>query len=476
MKKILLMMLTVACAFGARATHLMGGDITVKQDSAGYFTLKLSLYRDTSGIPLGTSETVDIYVYNTTSSSYVHTGAMSIPRNIALSTTLLPSFPYGVEVGIYTASGYALSPGQYRFVYSTCCRNGAILNASNPLSESMGLYTDFTVSASNSTPACLSMPVAYFPENLPATYNPLPYDVDGDSLSWSLNTPIGNVVLVSPPTFTSVAGFTAPPAAAGGAFTMNSVTGEITWTPNAVGNYIQSFQINEYRGGVQIGSIIRDMQYVVVAADTTTVPAFQMVSPYQTNTTGEEYNYVYYDPGQPFTFQIAGMNMGASGTLLMESYCSLYQQTVNPATFTTANGSNTVTGTLHWTPAANFTSDVTAVFRLRQGMFTKDFTVVMRKNPNPNSVPTVTSGVKSMKVFPNPAKGSVNISMELASDLNGGIFVYNSLGQMVHVIYEGKLAKGTYNMQDNLNLAAGVYQVVVKGEGKTMQTQALVLQ
>ena len=44
-------------------------------------------------------------------------------------------------------------------------------------------------STNNSTPYFLAPPITYLPVNTQWTYNPLPFDANGDSLVWSLDTP-----------------------------------------------------------------------------------------------------------------------------------------------------------------------------------------------------------------------------------------------------------------------------------------------
>jgi hypothetical protein len=469
MKRILSILLLALFAHKADATHLMGGDMVFHHDTAGY-TLTLSLYRDIGGIPLGQTEIVDLYAYSASTTSYTLIQTFTIPRNMALSTLLLPNFPYGVEVGVYTQPFFGQLPtGQFRFVYSTCCRNGAILNAAQPLNESMILYTDVTIdTANNSTPAFLAMPVAFFPVNTPANYNPLPYDPDADSISWSLNTPIG--MQNGGWSFTNVAGFTTPPADPSGPFTMNPVTGEITWTPDTVGNYIQSFEVKEYKNGVQVGSIIRDMQYVIVPGGNNSAPFFTPVTTYNTNTS-QNYNYMYYFPGQQISFTIQG-NDPENNPMNMTAFSPAFQM-ANPATFSTNSSGNIITGTFLWTPPANYANDVLAVFRLKDGQFTRDFTLLMKKSPFPASVPGVNGSLSNITVFPNPASNKLNVDLELNNSINAEVNLYSAIGQKVKSIYSGKLLKGNNRLTDDLNVVPGIYLLSVKEDGKIIKTVSI---
>lgn len=480
MKKlfILSVLLIFSISFKANATHLMGGDITVGLDSGGStYTLTLSLYRDVLGIPLYSAETVNMYAYNTTTGQYDFVTAYSIPQNTALSTTLLPSFPYGVEVGIYTQT-LSLPAGKYQFIYNTCCRNYAIANASAPGTESLVLYTDLEVfsSTANSTPQCLTMPLAYFPINVPAYYNPLPYDIDGDSLAWSLDTPIGQTsYLYSPsPTPIRVAGFATPPGAATGPFTMNAYTGEITWTPNTLGNFIQAFKIDEYRGGTQIGSIIRDMQYVIIP-DTSTDSIWCSAITATMHDASENTSYIYYTPGTEITYNIDGHCLRASDFLKLDAYGAPFTM-ASPATFTSSRVGTTISGTMKWTPPAGLTKDVIMVFRLTGGIFSTDYTLILRKDPHPSGVATVQGRQSTISVYPNPVHNNINITFNTIKAINSDISIYSVLGQKVKTIYNGYLPKGDHKLNDDINLPAGTYQVVVKDNGAVINTAHVVVE
>ena len=470
MKRLLLITLLIVSNFSAFATHLMGGEIVAKYDSSsGKYVLILTHYRDTLGVPMYTNTTFNIY--KDSLGNYTLLSSNSVPLNTALSQLLLPNFPYGVEVGVYTDT-VTLQPGTYHITNETCCRNGAILNMSTPLSESMVLYTDILVdSANNSTPDFMAMPVAHFPINQPASYNPLPYDPDGDSISWGLNIPIGGVMAGSG-TLVTVNGFVAPAADPTGPFTINPVTGEITWTPDTLGNFVQSFEVTEYKNGVPSGKIIRDMQYVIVPSNGNSSPMYQTVTPYQTNTT-EHYYYYYYTPGQQMTFSIKGSDVDINTNLTFQAFSPVFSLP-NPATFITTGTGMNKTGTLTWTPPIGYSRDEICVFRIGDGQVMKDFTLLLKRKPT--SVENFENVVSGMTVFPNPVKNKIAVNIELSKDVNTTISMYSVLGQKVISIYEGKLMKGTNVLEKEFNVAGGVYYLLVRVEGAIIKTEKIVVE
>lgn len=449
----------------------MGGDLILTNVGANQYEIRLTEYRDTLGIPLYTYETIQQYSYDVLTNTYTLDSTYDLNLNTALSTTLLPSFPYGVEVGVFNDT-LSLPSGQYRFVMSSCCRNAAILNMTDPGSESMVLYTDLTVDVSggNSSPTFLAMPVAYFPINDTVVYNPLPYDADGDSLVWSLNTPY-TADTGAGTGFTTVVGFTAPSADPAGPFTMNPINGEITWIPNQLGNWVQSFIIDEYRNGVKIGSVVRDFQYVIVEPDSNNqnAPQFMVNNSNVNYNAAQGYNWMYYYASQPLTFEIGGNDLDANATLELNSFSEIFMLPVDPATFNVANTGASVTGTLNWTPDATFDKDVILVFRLRDGMWTKDYTLLLTKNNN-TSVGSTSSADASIVAYPNPVTSTLNVDVNLAKDMNGDIAMFSAIGQKVTTFQAGKLTKGTHHISQNINLASGMYYLVVRDGNKIVKT------
>ena len=110
------------------------------------------------------------------------------------------SAAYGVEVYTYTDTiTFYRAMGIIQYI-------GMIVVEMLPLSiwvmlelNHFALSTSFNVDTlnPNSSPSYLSLPVAYLPSDTLWQYNPLPFDPDGDSLAWSLTTPLGSGALVA---------------------------------------------------------------------------------------------------------------------------------------------------------------------------------------------------------------------------------------------------------------------------------------
>ena len=59
--------------------------------------------------------------------------------------------------------------------------------------------------------------------------------------------------------------------------TINSITGQITFTPNVPQVAVVVVLIEEYRNGVLIGSIMRDIQFIINAC-TNTIPSISGIN------------------------------------------------------------------------------------------------------------------------------------------------------------------------------------------------------
>ena len=150
-----------------------------------HYLVELTAYRDTIGIPMQATAEFDIQLDTSGNWNFVFS------QTVAYDTTsggLMTSVnAYGVEVYLFQDTlTFVDTSGYFSISYEKCCRNAAI-NMSNPGNESMALTTYLTIDNhnQNSTPTFITPPVAYLPSDNMA-YNPLPFDPDGDSLSWSM--------------------------------------------------------------------------------------------------------------------------------------------------------------------------------------------------------------------------------------------------------------------------------------------------
>lgn len=293
LRQIALLCLAVLTVFTARATHLMGGEMTytyVGMNAAGLaeYEVRLAIFRDCSSANLnGTdfdfSASLGVYL----DGNWVAT--LSSPLDPSLIQNIVPEDPNAcaelpddlcIERGEYVFS-VALEPvaGSYTLTYQRCCRSPALVNLVIPEDQGFTLRTEIPgtalINSPNSSPVFEELPQAFVCNNLPFELNNAATDPDGDSLAYHVCTIyLGGMPLapipVPPlgPPFTEVtweAGYSAgAPVASAGGISIDEETGLLTGTPLGLGKYAMGVCVEEWRDGILINSILRDFTLDVV--------------------------------------------------------------------------------------------------------------------------------------------------------------------------------------------------------------------
>ncbi|MFZ4521360.1 MAG: gliding motility-associated C-terminal domain-containing protein [Bacteroidales bacterium] len=142
-------------------------------------------------------------------------------------------------------------------------RNGGIINIPNSINTPLYIYSELTISpflgGQDNSPVLLMPPIDNGCVDQVFYHNPGAYDVDGDSLSFKLVPCRGALGQVIP-------GYTYPKAS--NSLTLNPVTGDLIWdSPQQQGEYNIAILVEEWRNGYKIGSVLRDMQIIVLACN-----------------------------------------------------------------------------------------------------------------------------------------------------------------------------------------------------------------
>lgn len=258
MKKLLLILTCLLSFINTQASHLMGGQITSRNIGGLTYEVTLTLYRDTLGIPM----------YQTANVEYYDNSLLLMVRTVLVGPAI--SIGNGVEKYQYVDTVTFPYSGSFRIQFYDCCRNGSILNIGAGAGSGY-LYLDniLSVDSLNSSPIFLNDPITVAQDSVPFSYNPSPFDIDGDSLSWIMDIPMDYIQGTTMGQPFPV--YFLPPSDVSNPFTLNPVTGEITFTPIMVGNFQISVKAIEYRNGVVIGSIRRDMQLIVLPSQNTPI-------------------------------------------------------------------------------------------------------------------------------------------------------------------------------------------------------------
>lgn len=177
-----------------------------------------------------------------------------------IEETYLPDdITFNKYVGTHDFPG----PATYTISCEDPNRNGGIINIPNSINTPLFIYSELTISpflgGFNSSPVLLVPPIDNGCVNQIYYHNPGAFDPDGDSLSYRLVPCRGAQGLVIP-------GYTYPDSS--DRFVLNPVTGDLVWDrPRQQGEFNVAILIEEWRNGLRIGSVLRDMQIIIVACN-----------------------------------------------------------------------------------------------------------------------------------------------------------------------------------------------------------------
>ena len=437
----------------SHASHLMGGEITVTVDSNNTAHFILKLYRDVNGIPLPSSATISI---NST---------MGPSANLSLNRTktTMINGAYPSEAHFYEGSMPLNYYGKFTAAYSICCRNAGIVNLANSGGDSFYISTDFTSfqGSANNTPVFLNLPVTTFPLDSIWTYNPMPYDAEGDSLYWEIDTPMAAVNQL-------VNGYTTPTANANGPLTMNPNTGEISWSADQMGNYQLAVVVREYRNGQPIGSIVRDMQ-ITVTNDTS---AMSLSVPAIANPA----NPVSLLGNDPYVLDFKLTVVDTSVNLSLLATGEPFEIPGSNANFVvTKAATKTITGTFYWTPtpADVRTESYRLVVRASDDVLSYDYTVLLEVSSSVG-IREETALQKALSVFPNPAKRSFTIRTERIEPGLYSLEIYDATGKKVYSGDPEVWFSGRSLSLDQLQLDTGIHMIRLSGENSTYQQRLVI--
>jgi len=297
------------------ATHNRAGEITYTHISGNTYEITLITYTYT---PSAANETRDYLTMqwgdNTTS---------QIPR---ISIDYLPD---DIQKNTYIMQHTFPGAGVYQIVMTDPNRNRGIINIPESVTVKFTIKTTLKIDpdiGADNTPVLLNPPVDKAALNQIFIHNPNAYDPDGDSLSYKITECLGDNGLPIP-------GFTYP--AASNTLYVDAVTGDFVWdSPMQVGEYNVAMLIEEWRNGIKIGEIERDMQIEVQETDNHPPVIFNL--PDYCITAGDtlDFDVTASDPdGDDITLSASG---------------GIFNFSNSPANFPETTGSSPLTVPFHW--------------------------------------------------------------------------------------------------------------------------------
>ena len=257
-----LLLLALLITTVAQATHNRAGEITYVQTGDLSVIATITTYTKGSSIPAD-RDSLELCWGDGT--------CEWVPRNNGPNNEgiLLGN---DIKLNTYVASHTYPGLGHYQMSMTDPNRNGGVLNVNPPSSDTVPFHIQTSVTffnpqfaGYNNSPILLQPPVDIGCVGQPFIHNPNAYDIDGDSLSYELIVP-----LQAPNT--QVPNYSFPnsisPNPLNNVHSLNSVTGDFTWvSPQVPGEYNIAMYIIEWRNGVPIDTLIRDMQIFVESCE-----------------------------------------------------------------------------------------------------------------------------------------------------------------------------------------------------------------
>lgn len=258
MRLIVALLFLVLLPVASYATHNRAGEITYRQ--IGPLTIEMT-----------------ITTYTKTSSSAADRDSIFVIWGDGEEAFIDRSNDKGEPLGddvkknLYIAQHTFPGRGTYTIGFIDPNRVGSILNVNWPNSIDVPFYLGTTLTlldpqfqGINNSAILLQPPVDRACVGRVFTHNPNAFDIDGDSLSYELVAPRMSAEEVVP-------GYRFPNEIGPGDdnnLRIDPKTGMITWdSPQIQGEYNIAIRINEWRNGVLLNSINRDMQIFVSACN-----------------------------------------------------------------------------------------------------------------------------------------------------------------------------------------------------------------
>jgi gliding motility-associated-like protein len=356
----------------AQASHCAGAELLFQWLHDSTYQLYYKFYRDCAGINEPTNVTVCC-------SNNCNSTTINVILN-KVTTLIPPGVNNGNEVarvcpGIHTTCGNpaGTTPGyrewwyantvtlpsrcnHWTFSVSQSARNSGITNLSNPGSQN--LYTEATLdnrdAQGDTSPFFSVKPVPYICANIPYTYNNGAYDLNNDSMVFKIVQPNGGSGC--PPTTSAIAfanttpslNLTDNPLQTNNTFSINAQNGLMSFTPAGTQIAVVTIQVDEYRNGRKIGSVMRDIQIIVLSCNVQQ-PEVNISAASLNNATLDNNGNITACAGTPFSFCFDATTPDSNGILLASDNSNIVMP--NSVVSYTNQTTDTVTGCFSWWPS-----------------------------------------------------------------------------------------------------------------------------
>lgn len=206
----------------------------------------------------------------------------------------------------------------------------------------------------NSSPVITSPFTPFFCQSNIDNFNPGAVDADGDNLSYTLiqglkaGATAGDCNTADAGgTYTYMGGYSAtnPLGPGASSWTFDPVTGQITFVPTAVNNYVIDYNMREFRGGTFVGNSMLELNFIIQTC-TTAPPSGYFSSVSGSGTIIDSTHFQVCQNSGAFNIDIPGSSPGGYNVTMSASGLP-----AGSAFSVFSNGTPSPTGSFSWTSA-----------------------------------------------------------------------------------------------------------------------------
>lgn len=395
------------------ASHAAGGEITYQWISGSTYKVNFIFYRDCAGttepatVTLGYANnctgfcsTLTLNKATTTMAGALNGTEVSIGCPNSQSTcvsvsNVIPGYREWVYSGNVTLTTQCAG---WRFFTCTNARNNAINNLVTPGSQT--LYVEATlnnlVAQGNSSPFFANKPTPYVCTSTPLNYSNVAIDPNNDSLVYDIIQPrTASAAVAACPTTPSPIAFSnttlynlsTNPLDCNNSFVFNSTNGQMTFTASNQQVAALAVRVREYRNGILIGSIIRDIQVIVRnCINAIAIPNFRLDT---ASISGGSWigNRIENCGGNAMTFCISSKTSTPNAKIVISSNNAI--SAPGSSVSYTNQWSDSVRACFSWTPSA-----------LDTGLKAITFTIKDSTCTTPNTIPIIQTYIIPVYITP----------------------------------------------------------------------------
>ncbi len=459
----------------ARASHAMGADITYSYVGPNQYLVTFSFYRDCSGIPAPSLLMIDIYSSCSLNVPSVNLSpSPSSPIQISpLCTSSISTCNGGVFIGLeeWVYTGIVTLPfpcADWTFSHTESARN-AIITTTN-LGGNLFVYSTLNNlnGIINSSPTFSNKPVPFACVGQTFNFNHAAYDAEGDSLAYEIITPRTGPLLADTVSF--IAPYSATqPVLSNPPMTFDMATGDFSMKPTQTDVSILAILVNEYRGGVLIGQVERDIQINVLNCNNALpiVTGINSLPNYNILACANEQN----------CFYITAVDADATNSTQLSWDNSIPGMTI------TNSGGTRDTAFFCWTPSIADTIGNPYYFTVTAkddncpyfGVVTSTFSLIVDTSANcsPTIINTLPKNPIDIIVFPQPALENlfVDLGSNVFSNKGYSIRINDLTGR---IAFQSNVKDQTFSI--DVHSLKGVYYLSITGkEGNALARRKIII-